>query len=466
MLAVALGVFLSTLDGSIVNVALPVLARELGASFASVQWVVLTYLLTLVTLMMVAGRLGDLRGKKQLYLFGFVTFTLGSLSCGLSSSVGWLLGSRILQGAGASFVMALGPAILVDVFPPNERGRALGWIGLMVSVGLVSGPTVGGLLLGLLPWQAIFFVNLPFGVFGTILVSRVLEEGKRETAQTFDLLGALLLFAALLSFLLAVTFGPRTGLHSPLFLTLGGIAVVLGTAFVRRELRVRHPLVDLGLFRDSGLRLNVVTGVITFFSSSGLVFLVPFFLEDLQKRSPSEAGVLLVVSPLAMGLMSPVSGWLSDRIGSRPLTLVGLCFVIVGYLLLSTLELGTGGLGYVGRVMFLGLGMGIFQSPNNSAIMGAVPRDKVGVASGLLSLTRTCGQTTGIAVVGASFAGLVHHLADSPLLDARHASAAVQLRAFQWTARGLALLITSALALLLHHSWQGRRRARAVAEEG
>jgi MFS family permease len=162
----------------------------------------------------------------------------------------------------------------------------------------------------------------------------------------------------------------------------------------------------------------------------------------------------MVVSPLLMGVVSPISGWLSDRIGSRPLTLAGLALAITGYLLLGTLDLSTTGLGYVGRIACLGLGMGTFQAPNNSAIMGAVPRDKVGIASGLLSLTRTCGQTTGIAVIGALFAGRVYVRAATPLVDARHGSAAVQMQAFRWTARCLALVIASALLLLLHHAWR------------
>lgn len=462
MFTVSIGVFLSTIDGSIVNVALPVLARELGAPFAAVQWVVLAYLLTLVTLMMVAGRLADMRGKKRLYLFGFVVFTAGSLACGLSSHIGWLVASRVLQGIGAAFVMALGPAILMDVFPPKERGQALGMIGLMVSVGLISGPTVGGLILGLFRWQAIFYVNLPFGVFGIFLLLRVIPEAKRPEPQPFDLSGTFLLFGTLLPFLLAVTLGPRNGFHSPYLFGLVVLSVLCAVTFVKKELSIAHPLVDLRIFRDSELRLNVITGAITFFASSGLIFLVPFFLQDLQGRSPAEAGALLVVSPLAMGLTSPVSGWLSDRIGSRPLTLMGLCLVITGYLLLSTLAIDTTGLGYVGRVVFLGLGMGLFQAPNNSAIMGAVPRDKVGVASGLLSLTRTCGQTAGIAIVGALFAGLVHFFCAGPLVDARLGSAVIQMQAFRWTTRCLALVIALALGMLLQHSLRHRRSPGTV----
>lgn len=459
VVTVAIGVFLSTIDGSIVNVALPVMAREFGAPFYAIQWVVLAYLSTLVTLMMVAGRLADLRGKKPLYLLGFIVFTLGSVACGMAPNIGWLVAMRVVQATGAAFVMALGPAILLDVFPPSERGQALGIIGLMVSIGLISGPTLGGLILGTFRWQTIFFVNLPFGVVGSILLQLVIPKSPKPSAQPFDLLGALLLFVTLLSFLLAVTLGPRTAFRAPYLPGLLVLALVAGFGFVKTELSRAQPLVELRIFRDVGLRLNVITGAMTFFASAGLVFLVPFFLQDLQGRSPSEAGVLLVVSPLVMGLVAPLAGRLSDRIGTRPLTLAGLGFVTVGYLLLGTLELDTSGLGFVARVVFLGLGMGVFQSPNNSAIMGAVARDKVGVASALLSLTRTLGQTTGIAVGGALFAVLVHGLAPSAITDARHGSALVQMQALRWTARCLALVIVAALLLLVRHSWQKRRAA-------
>ena len=457
MAAVAIGVFLSTIDGSIVNVALPTLAHELDAPFAAVQWVVLAYLLTLVTLMMVAGRLADLRGKKPLYAAGFVIFTIGSLCCGLSPSIGWLLTARVLQAVGASLLMALGAAIATEAFPREERGRAMGLIGLMVSIGLISGPTLGGLILGVLPWQAIFFVNLPLGVFGTALVLRVVPVQPRPPRQPFDLRGAVLLFVTLLSFLLAVTLGPKAPPGAPHILALGLVALVGGVSFVRLERTIEHPLVDLGIFRTSTLSVNVVTGSLVFVASSGLVFLVPFYLQDLQGRTPAEAGLLLVVSPLVMGLSAPISGWLSDRIGTRPLTVVGLVTLLVGYLLVGGLREDTPAWEYLARVFWVGLGMGIFNSPNNSAIMGAVPRERLGVASGLLSLTRTLGQTTGIALVGASWAALTLLFDPTGAVDARDAPAAIQLHAFRWTAIGLSVLVSAGVVLAVA-TWRHEAR--------
>lgn len=453
MASVAIGIFLSTIDGSIVNVALPTLARELKAPFAAVQWVVLAYLLVLVSLMMVAGRLADLYGKKPLYTLGFVVFTLGSVSCGLSSGVHWLVLSRVIQAIGASLLMALGAAIVTEVFPAQERGRAMGLNGLMVSVGLVSGPTLGGLILGAFTWHVIFFVNLPLGIVGILMVLKFVPSHSLRSQQAFDWRGALLLFAALLCFLLAITLGPRRSFASPLSVTLGLASIVGFVAFARTELTVKDPLVDLGMFRNSTLATNVVTGSMVFVASAGLVFLLPFFLQNVQGRSPRDAGLLLITGPIMIGLTSPISGWLSDRVGSRPLTIAGLVILVVAYAVISTLTEHTSTLVYIGKVMWLGMGMGTFQSPNNSAIMGSVPRDRLGVASGLLSLTRTLGQTTGVALIGAFWAALVHLHDASGATDAMAAPLAAQMRALQWVARGVAFMLCIALAIAVT-SWR------------
>ena len=462
MAAVAMGVFLSTIDGSIVNVALPTLARDLRAPFAAVQWVVLAYLLTLVSLMMVAGRLADVYGKKRLYAAGFVIFTVGSFLCGISPNVVCLVASRVVQAVGGSLLMALGAAIVTEVFPSQERGRAMGLIGLMVSVGLVSGPTLGGLILGSFSWNAIFFVNLPLGIVGTAMVYKVVPKHLLASRQPFDVRGALLLFISLLCFLLAATLGPRSPIAPTMILVLLGVAIAGFVAFVRTELSVAHPLIDLGMFRNSTLATNVVTGSLVFVASSGLVFLLPFFLQNVQGRTPRQAGLLLITGPLAIGVCSPISGWLSDRVGTRPLAALGLATLVVAYLSVSTLSIDTGTLGYIVKVMWVGLGMGIFQSPNNSAIMGSVPRERLGVASGLLSLTRTLGQTTGVALIGALWATLVRLHDVAHVTDATTAPVVAQLQALRWVARAVALLVFIALVIALS-SWIRVRRRQTVA---
>jgi len=466
MAAVAIGVFLSTIDGSIVNVALPTLARSLHASFASIQWVVLAYLLTLSTLMLVAGRLADMYGKKRLFALGFAVFTLGSLACGLSPSSMWLVFSRVVQGLGASLLMALGGAVVTEVFPPRERGRALGLIGLMVAIGLISGPTIGGLLLGIFPWQAIFFVNLPLGVLGTALVWFTVPDSPPRRAEGFDFAGAAWAFLTLSTLLLAVTLGPRLAVPKSWVIGLGLVSILGAVGFVRAERRHPHPLLDLKLFGAPHLTVNVGTAILTFFASSGLVFLLPFYLQDLQGRTPSMAGLLLVTSPLLMGLSSPLSGWLSDRVGVRPLTTLGLGLLSLGYFLTGTLKLDTGALGYVLRVMWIGLGMGIFQAPNNSAIMGAVPRERLGVASGIVSLTRTFGQTTGVALVGAFWGAMTTRLSADLASEPMRASNLEKLAAFGWTARALGVVVGIGLLVAARDWWLRRNALATVTNSG
>jgi EmrB/QacA subfamily drug resistance transporter len=400
LIAVGTGIFLATIDGSIVNVALPTLVNELGTDFTTVQWVVLAYLLTVTTLMLGIGRLADMKGKKTIYTAGFIIFTLGSLLCGLSASVYLLIGSRVVQAIGAAMTMALGMAIVTEAFPASERGKALGITGAIVSTGIVLGPTIGGLILGILPWNWIFFVNLPIGVLGTYLVIRFVPSVIPPGGQRFDFWGAALLFISLLSLLLALSFAQSSGFLSPIVLGLLLSFAGFLSLFIWLELRIEQPMIDLRLFSNLLFSTSLATGFITFVATAGTILLMPFYLENVLGYSPRQVGLLLAVVPLAAGLIAPVSGSLSDRFGSRRITVLGLSILVLGFLAVSTLDAQTSALGYVLRFLPVGIGLGVFQSPNNSAIMGAAPRDRLGIASGMLAVNRTLGQTTGIAVLG------------------------------------------------------------------
>jgi EmrB/QacA subfamily drug resistance transporter len=280
MAAVSMGVFLATIDGSIVNVALPTLVRAFDTEFAIVQWVVLAYLLTVTTLMLSVGRLGDMIGKKPLYAAGFVVFTLSSALCGLSSSVYWLIGFRVLQAIGAAMMMALGTAIVTEAFPASERGRAIGITGSMVSIGIVVGPVLGGLLIGALSWRWIFFVNLPIGIVGTWMVLRFVPAFKPPGGQRFDLAGALALFVGLMAFLVALTLGQQVGFAEWYVLALFGASLICLAAFVAIERKVRFPMIELSLFRSRLFSINLVTAFMIFISLAGTIILMPFYLEN------------------------------------------------------------------------------------------------------------------------------------------------------------------------------------------
>jgi EmrB/QacA subfamily drug resistance transporter len=457
--AVAIGIFLATIDASIVNIALPILERDLHTDFVVVQWVVLAYLVTVTTLMLSIGRLGDMIGKKPLYAAGMGIFTLSSVLCGLSQNIAMLIAFRVLQAVGSAMIMALGNAIVTEAFPASERGKALGLSGLFVSVGIIAGPTLGGLILGALSWHWIFFVNLPIGIVGVAMTLRFVPADRPPRGQRFDLPGTVCLFAALLALLFGITFGQTRGYANAPVIALFGASVLLGAAFLAIESRSRQPVIDLQLFRNRLFSINLATGFLAFVSSAGTILLIPYYLQDMRQYSPLTAGLMLAVVPAAVALVAPWAGSLSDRFGTRPLAALGLGILVVGYAAASTLRIDTGILGYILRFIPLGLGIGFFQSPNNSAIMGAVPRERLGVASGLLSLTRTLGQTVGIAVVAALWAARVAaHSGSAVPDDATTAPAFTQVAALNETLYAVVGLVAIALLLSLWALWQERRQ--------
>ena len=456
--AVAMGIFLATIDGSIVNVALPTLSTALGADFATVQWVVLSYLLTITTLLAVVGRLADMYGRKRLYNSGFVVFTVGSLLCGLSPSVGWLIGFRVLQGIGAALILALGLALVTEAFPPQERGRALGIAGSIVSIGIVTGPTLGGVIIENLSWHWIFFVNVPIGIVGTYLVWRNIPATRPPGGQAFDFGGAATLCLGLLGILLGLTTGQQEGFTSPqaLGLFVFGIFFLLALLYIQR--RHPQPIIDPVLFRNRLFTVNLVTGLLVFVGLGSGV-LIPFYLETVLGYSVQQVGLLLAVVPIALGIVSPISGVLSDRVGSRPISVLGLAVTLLGYLALSTLSTETTAVGFMLRYVLVGVGVGLFQSPNNSAMMGTAPRERLGVASGLLAMTRNLGQTVGIAVLGALWAAMVFGAAGGPVAGgATAAPLAAQATGLAGVSRIVAGLVGVALLVALW-AWWGERRA-------
>jgi EmrB/QacA subfamily drug resistance transporter len=463
MAAVGMGIFLGTIDGSIVNVALPTLTRSFNTDFPTVQWVVLAYLLAISTLMLSVGRLADMLGKKRIYNTGFVIFTIGSALCGLSPTVYTLVAFRVVQAIGAAMIMALGMAIVTEAFPRQERGRALGITGAIVSVGIVAGPTLGGLIINALSWRWIFYVNLPIGIIGTIMVHRYVPAVPPPGGQRFDFIGALTLFISLLSFLLALTLGQNMGFTNSSVLALFAGFFIFLIIFISVELRTEQPMIDLRLFKNFIFSTNLLTGFLVFIALAGTILLMPFFLENVLGFSPSQVGLLLAVVPISLGIVAPIAGSLSDRVGSRPITVVGLFLLLVGFIAVSSLSAETTAFGYILRFLPIGLGIGIFQSPNNSAIMGTAPPDRLGIVSGMLAVTRTLGQTTGIAILGAIWTSRVISFAGGPVAGgATQAAAASQVAGLQDTFKFVIILITFALALGI---WALVRSKRQIQKE-
>ncbi|HEX6947474.1 MAG TPA: MFS transporter [Acidimicrobiia bacterium] len=407
MTAVVAGILLATIDSSIVNIAFPTLVQDLDTTFNVIQWVSLAYLLTNATFTLGIGRLGDVVGKKRLYVAGFVIFTTASALCGFAPTVAWLIGFRALQALGAVLIMALGSAILVEAFPPQERGKALGFVGSAVSIGIITGPALGGVIISSFGWRPIFLVNIPIGIAGTWLALRNVPQKPPVAGQRLDIPGTVLLSVALLSLSSAVTLGQDLGFASPPILAGFVAFAVLVLAFVRVELRNPSPMIELRLFRNPMLTVSVISGFLAFACLSVTFLLMPFYLEEILGLQVGFVGLLLGVQPLVMGLVAPVSGTLSDRIGIRRLTLIGLSLQLVALLVFRTFTVDTTPAQFLLFAIPLGLGLGIFQSPNNSAIMGSVPPAYMGLGGGIMTLTRLLGITTGVAVLGSVWAANV-----------------------------------------------------------
>lgn len=460
LVAVAMAIFLGTIDGSIVNVALPTLADEFETSFGVVQWVSLGYLLTQATLTLGFGRLGDMIGKKPIFALGFGIFTTFSVLAGLSPSIVLLILARVFQAIGAAMIFAMGFAITTEAFPPSERGKALGINGSMVSLGIIIGPVLGGLIIDATNWRWIFLVNLPIGIIGTITAIKFVPNTKPRATQTFDWFGAILFLVAFLSFLGALTYGQEAGFSDPVVLAGLLAAVLVFVSFVAVERRVHQPMVDLSLFTSGDFSVNLLTGFLQFVSIAGLLILLPFYLSDTLGYTIRETGFLLAAIPITLGILAPLSGALSDRLGTRPVTVAGLVVSLVGYVVARFVYgVDTSAAGFVIVGLIVGAGIGLFQSPNNSAILGSVPRERLGITSGMLTINRITGQIVGIAVIGTIWATRTSAYAGGE--TAESAAPIYQAKGLSDTLVVIIVLMVVAIAVALA-AWRRDRMADAA----
>ena len=461
MAAVAMSTFLSTIDGSIINVAMPTLVTELNTVFAVAQWVILAYLLAQTTLLPSIGRLGDMLGKKRLYTAGIAIFTLGSVLCGLSPTVYWLIAARVVQAVGSALALGLGMAIVTEAFPPEERGKALGLNGTFVSIGVVIGPTLGGLILGSFSWHWIFFVNLPVGIVGLVLAWRYLPDVRPAGKPQFDFSGAVTLFISLLAVLLALTIGQQVGFADWRIMILWMTAVIFLILFLWLENRHPQPMIDLRLFRNGLFSLSLLTGTMIFVAIAGTTLLLPFYLQDMLGYNTQQVGLMMALIPVFLGVAAPIPGVVSDRYGTRVIASLGLAVIAAGFWVMRGFNLETAVVGFALGVLPIGLGVGIFQSPNNSAVMGSVPHEHLGIASGLLGLSRTLGQTTGIALFGAFWAGRVAAYVGQALPGgATTAPIPAQIAGLSDTFLAMLVLTVAALLLSVWSVLQARQKGR------
>ncbi|AKD54511.1 EmrB/QacA subfamily drug resistance transporter [Spirosoma radiotolerans] len=396
------GTFMSTLDSSIVNIALPTIRRELGAG-DSVEWIVLCYLLTTTSTLLIMGKLSDWVGRRQLYITGFCVFVLGSLLCGLAWNLWSLVGFRVLQGIGASMIYAVGPAIISDTFAPQERGQALGIMGSIVAAGSSAGPVIGGFLLGKFGWSSIFFVNVPIGLLAIWRAWTILPASPKVTGQRFDLVGAGLFLVGVTTLLTGLDFGPepRYGWNDPLvvgLLSVGGILLVL---FLIWEMRVKEPMLRLNLFRIRPFTAAILAAFCGFIASGSNLFVIPFFLQQILAFNPERAGLVLLAGPLTLSVIAPLGGYLSSRVSTRWLSSFGLLITAGGYFAFSFLDASWDWKDVIWRSALVSLGFGLFQSPNSSSALNAAPLEQRGIASSMIAFMRNLGFVVGIALAAA-----------------------------------------------------------------
>lgn len=403
-ISVGFGTFMSTLDGGIVGVSLPTITKFFQTTLATVEWAVLIYLMVILSLLISFGRLADMIGRKKIFITGFFIFTLASCSCGLSPSVLFLIISRALQGLGAAMIMANSPAIITTSFPAQERGKALGMLGSVVSAGLIAGPSLGGIITSTIGWRYIFFINLPIGIIAILIAWIVIKETvEPRQKQKFDFIGTLIFILAVASIFYALNKGQEMGWNSITIILSFALFIIFISIFIIYELKNKQPILEFKLFRNRLFSAANASNFICFTALFMVIFLIPFYLERVGSFKILTVGLMMTTIPLTQMVIAPISGWLSDKIGSRFLSSTGLLIASLGIFLLGLVGKELSYLNIFFRLVIIGFGMGTFQAPNYSAIMGSAPKERLGFAASFMVTMRSLGMAIGVALSGAIF---------------------------------------------------------------
>lgn len=397
LFVVVLMSFMSCVDSSIVNVALPTMAKKLSVNMAQIEWVVASYVMIICASLLIFGRLGDIKGKSRIFKIGTIIFTFASLMCGLSNSLIMLVIFRVIQGIGAGAYMANNQGIITQIFPQKERGKALGILASGVALGTMIGAPVGGLIVGFLSWNYIFFVNIPIGIIAFVAGLQVLPKGK-NIDEKLDVKGAFLYFIAII-FLFGSLIGEQQfGYKNPMIIVSFVLSIICLIIFVLSQRKIELPILQLDIFKNNLFLLSLFCALVSFVCIASSIIIIPFYLQDTLKMSSSTAGMFMIVQPLIIAVISPISGDLADKIGSELLAFIGLIFMTIGFLFMIFLNEHSLLIDAAFCIVLIGLGQGFFQPANNSLIMSTVPKNKLGIAGSINSLVRNLGQMVGITL--------------------------------------------------------------------
>ena len=439
-----MAIAMSVLDGQIANTALPTIARDLGSSPVESIWVVNAFQLAVTATILSFAALGQLRGPGRVYRAGVIAFVAGSLACALARSLPLLIAARVFQGIGASAIVSISPAILRDIFPRAQLGRALGLNALVVAISAAAGPTIGGFILAVLPWPWLFAINVPFGL-ANIALNRALPPDHDRKPGWLDLASVV---TSALGFSLLIWGLDGFARHEPGWSI--ALRLVAGTAsmtiFVRRQFTLPRPMIALDLFRIAPFSMAAATSFSSF-TAQGIAFIaLPFFFQEALGRTPLESGLLLTSWPLAVAVVAPIAGRLSDRFSVGILATAGLAVFTAGLALYAMLPPHPSTAEIVLHGIICGLGYGFFQSPNNRELIGSAPRSKSASAAGLLATFRLGGQTLGASLVAIVFGSFGASLAAGAQTHGLVAQAAPTVL---WLACGFAGIATIASGLRL-----------------
>ena len=419
--ALAIGLFASVVDHGSVIVALPSIAEDLSIELPSVQWVIIGFALTISALLLPMGRLADMLGQKRVYILGSVILMVGAAAAGLAPNLATLLLARVMQGVGAAMTQGTGMAIMTSVFPSNERGRAIGLLMTTVGVGAVVGPAIGGTVVDYIHWRAVFFFNIPLGLVGVVATLYVLRRWESERASrgsSFDWTGAILSTGVLVALLLGLTLAVNRGWMAAPILAAFVLSAGMFVAFIWWELRTDAPMFNLRFFRDRVFSCGVAAGFFTFLGQSSVLFLMPFYIQNVLGYSPKIAGLVVMPGALCMAIMGSVSGTLSDKFGWRWFTVGGMICSTIGLMILSRVTETSPLWEVVAGLILVTGGMGTFYSPNSSSVLSAVERESYGVVSGFLNLVRNSANVISLAIATTIVTVTMGSLGFEPSLEA------------------------------------------------
>ncbi|EQG26938.1 MFS transporter [Clostridioides difficile] len=399
LIIICIGVFMSTLDGSILNIANPTIAADFKINMSQIQWVVTAYMLVVTATMLFFGKLGDKVGSNRLYTLGFFIFTIGSFLCSMSNNLSTLISSRIFQAVGASILMATGLGIVSNAFPANEKGKAIGITGAVVGIGNMSGPVIGGIILEHFGWPSIFIINIPIGIIAVFLGIKFLPKPVLdEQNKSFDIPGLLLFASCTTLILLAMNEKGNTRLY------LGITALIIFLLLALREVKFEQSFIDLPLFKNRNFTVGNIIGVACYFPQMAVSFLLPFYLEQLKNLSPMMAGYVMTVHPLIMVLIAPIAGSLSDKHGAKNILTASFSFMTISLVGMALLKADSLLYLLIVCLVIFGLGLGAFSSPNNSSILADVPPQKQGYGGSFLATIRNLSFALGTAFFSSFFA--------------------------------------------------------------